>query len=58
VHDGIGEAEFVALRTGRDATLHLPTLMLPSVQVNIRAGRMPQTEDNGVAYLKIPLDTL
>jgi glyoxylase-like metal-dependent hydrolase (beta-lactamase superfamily II) len=58
VHDGIGEAEFVALRTGRDPTLELPTLMLPSVQVNIRAGRMPPTEDNGVAYLKIPLDTL
>lgn len=58
VHDGVGEAEFVALRTRRDATLDVPALILPSIQVNIRAGHLPPPEDNGVRYLKIPLDTL
>lgn len=58
VHDGIPEEDFVAMRTARDATLELPTLMLPAVQVNIRAGEMPPPEDNGVRYLKIPLNTL
>lgn len=58
VHDGVSEAEFVALRTGRDAQLDVPTLILPSIQINIRAGRMPPAEDNGVSYLKIPLNTL
>jgi hypothetical protein len=47
--------EFVALRTKRDATLDVPALILPSLQVNIRAGRLPEPEGNGVAYLKIPL---
>lgn len=58
VHDGVSEDEFVAMRTQRDASLEMPTLILPSVQVNIRAGTLPPNEDNGVAYLKIPLNTL
>ena len=58
VHDGVTEAAFVALRNARDKTLAMPVLLLPSVQVNVRAGRLPPAEDNGVHYLKIPLDML
>ncbi len=58
VHDGVSEAEFVAMRSKRDATLEMPVLILPSVQVNIRAGEMPPAEANGVAYLKIPMNLL
>lgn len=58
VHDGISEDEFVAMRTQRDATLDMPVLILPSVQVNIRAGELPPAEENGVSYLKIPLNAL
>lgn len=58
VHDGIGEDDFVAMRTARDRTLGMPTLLLPSVQVNARAGRFPPAEDNGTSYLKIPLNAL
>lgn len=58
VHDGISEAQFVEMRTRRDATLEMPTLILPSVQINIRAGEMPPPESNGVSYLKIPLNLL
>ncbi len=58
VRDGISEAEFVAMRTERDATLEMPILILPSVQINIRGGALPPTEDNGIAYLKIPLNLL
>ncbi|HJV62995.1 MAG TPA: MBL fold metallo-hydrolase [Albitalea sp.] len=58
VRDGIGEDEFVAMRHARDATLDMPTLILPSVQVNMRAGRLPDPEDNGVRYIKIPLNSL
>ena len=58
VRDGIGEDEFVALRTARDATLEVPMLILPSIQVNVRAGRLPPADDNGVAYLRIPLNAL
>ena len=58
VHDGVTEDAFVELRTRRDATLELPVLILPSVQVNIRAGAMPPPEDNGVTYLKIPVNAL
>ncbi|MCX7274016.1 MAG: MBL fold metallo-hydrolase [Burkholderiales bacterium] len=58
VHDGITEAQFVEMRTRRDATLEMPTLILPSVQINIRAGAMPPPESNGVSYLKIPLNLL
>jgi glyoxylase-like metal-dependent hydrolase (beta-lactamase superfamily II) len=56
VHEGIGEEEFVRMRTERDATLDMPRLILPSVQVNMRAGRMPPPEDNGQIYLKVPID--
>jgi glyoxylase-like metal-dependent hydrolase (beta-lactamase superfamily II) len=55
VHEGIEENEFVAMRNARDATLSVPTLLLPSIQVNIRAGRFPAAEANGVRYLKIPV---
>ena len=58
VHDGVSEAEFVAMRTKRDASLAMPVLILPSVQVNIRAGELPPPEANGVSYLKIPLNAL
>ncbi|MDX2221387.1 MAG: MBL fold metallo-hydrolase [Rhodospirillaceae bacterium] len=58
VRQGISEAEFVTMRTARDATLGLPALILPSVQVNIRAGQLPPAESNGVAYLKIPLNAM
>ena len=58
VRDGIDEAAFVAMREARDASLAMPVLILPAVQVNIRAGRLPPPEDNGVRYLKIPLDRL
>ena len=58
VHDGVSEDAFVAMRTQRDATLDMPTLILPSIQVNIRAGGLPPKEDNGVVYLKIPLNAL
>lgn len=58
VHDGVSEADFVALRTRRDASLEMPALILPSVQVNIRAGQLPPPEANGVSYLKIPLNAL
>ena len=58
VHDGISEDDFVAMRTARDATLDMPVLILPSVQVNMRAGHLPPAEDNGTRYLKIPLDAL
>jgi glyoxylase-like metal-dependent hydrolase (beta-lactamase superfamily II) len=57
-HDGTDEDAFVTMRTSRDATLSMPRLLIPSVQVNMRAGRMPPAEDNGVSYLKIPLDML
>jgi len=56
VHDGVSEADFVKMRTTRDATLEMPVLILPSIQVNIRAGEMPPKEANGVAYLKIPMN--
>jgi len=55
VHDGVTEAEFVAMRTKRDASLAAPVLLLPSVQVNIRAGHLPPPDDNGQSYLKIPV---
>lgn len=58
VRQGVTEDEFVVMRTERDATLSMPTLILPSVQVNMRAGELPPAEDNGVRYLKIPLNAL
>ena len=57
VSDGVEEDAFVAMRKARDATLAAPTLLLPSIQVNIRAGRFPAAEANGVHYLKIPVKT-
>lgn len=58
VRDGITEEGFVAMRKARDATLEVPTLILPSIQVNVRAGQMPPADDNGVAYLRIPINAL
>ncbi len=58
VRDGITEAQFVEMRTRRDATLEMPVLILPSVQINIRAGERPPSESNGISYLKIPMDAL
>lgn len=58
VHDGVSEAAFIDMRTKRDATLEMPVLILPAVQINIRAGDLPPAESNGVAYVKIPLNVL
>jgi len=58
VRDGIGEEEFVTMRTARDAKLDMPTLLLPSVQVNMRAGELPEPESNGIRYIKIPLNAV
>ena len=58
IHVGISEEQFVAMRQARDATLGMPTLILPSVQINMRAGELPPAEANGTRYLKIPLDVL
>jgi glyoxylase-like metal-dependent hydrolase (beta-lactamase superfamily II) len=58
VRDGITEEEFVRMRESRDATLSMPTLILPSVQINMRAGQMPPAESNGTRYIKIPIDAL
>ena len=58
IHEGVTEDQFVEMRTQRDATLGMPKLILPALQVNIRAGHLPDPEDNGVRYLKLPLDQL
>ncbi len=58
VHEGVSEDEFVAMRDARDATLSMPRLILPSIQVNMRGGHLPEPESNGTRYLKIPLDVL
>jgi glyoxylase-like metal-dependent hydrolase (beta-lactamase superfamily II) len=58
VHDGVTEQAFVSMRTARDKTLTMPTLILPAVQVNVRAGKLPPLEDNGVRYLKLPINLL
>ncbi|MEL0106138.1 MAG: MBL fold metallo-hydrolase [Rhodospirillaceae bacterium] len=58
VHDGVSESEFVAMRNARDETLAMPVLILPSIQVNMRAGHFPPPEENGVSYLKLPLNAL
>lgn len=58
VKDGVSEDEFVAMRTSRDKTLAMPNLIMPSVQVNIRGGRLPEPEDNGVSYIKIPVNAV
>ena len=58
IRDGIGEDEYVAMRSARDATLDVPNLLIPAVQVNIRAGHLPPPERDGVRYLRVPLDVL
>jgi glyoxylase-like metal-dependent hydrolase (beta-lactamase superfamily II) len=58
LRDGVSEDDFVKMRKARDALLEVPTLILPSIQVNIRAGQLPPAEDDGVSYLKIPLNAL
>ncbi|MEM7634239.1 MAG: MBL fold metallo-hydrolase [Pseudomonadota bacterium] len=58
VRDGVGEDEFVAMREARDAQLGMPKLIVPSIQVNMRAGNMPEPDDNGVVYLKTPINQL
>jgi len=58
VRESVTESEFVTMRTARDATLEMPVLILPAIQINIRAGALPPPEDNGVRYLKIPLNAL
>lgn len=58
IHDGVDEAAFVAMRKARDKLLQMPTLLLPSVQINMRAGQFPPPEGNGVSYLKLPLNAL
>lgn len=58
VHKDVSEDEFVQMRTQRDATLQMPKLILPSIQVNIRGGHLPEPEDNGTRYLKLPLNVL
>jgi glyoxylase-like metal-dependent hydrolase (beta-lactamase superfamily II) len=58
VHEGVAEPDFVKMRNERDATLEMPTLLLPSVQVNMRGGQFPPPEDNGISYLKLPLNAV
>jgi len=58
MHDGITEEQFIEMRTKRDATLEMPVLILPAIQVNIRAGEFPPKEENGIAYLKIPVNAV
>lgn len=57
VRDGVSEDDFVAMRTARDATLGMPRLIIPSIQVNMKAGALPEPEDNGTRYLKVPLNS-
>jgi glyoxylase-like metal-dependent hydrolase (beta-lactamase superfamily II) len=58
VHEGVSRDDFVSVREARDAQLGMPALILPSIQVNVRAGQLPEPEDNGVRYLKVPLDAI
>ena len=58
VHDGVTEEQFVAMRAARDATLEMPRLIIPAIQLNVRAGEMPAPEANGIRYLKVPLNAL
>lgn len=58
VHDGVDEGKYVEMRTARDKTLSMPVLILPAVQINIRAGHLPPAEANGISYVKIPLNAL
>ena len=56
VHSGISKADFVAMRQQRDAGLSMPKLILPSIQINMKGGQFPTPEENGVSYLKLPLN--
>ena len=58
INDAVSKEQFVEMRTGRDAQLGMPKLILPSLQVNLRAGELPAPEDNDIRYLKIPLDAV
>lgn len=58
IHDGVGRDDFIAMRQGRDRSLSMPVLLLPAVQVNMRAGHFPEPESNGIRYLKLPLNAL
>jgi glyoxylase-like metal-dependent hydrolase (beta-lactamase superfamily II) len=58
VHEGVSEAEFVKMRTERDKCLSVPQLLIPSIQINMRAGEMPPPEDNGISYIKVPLNRI
>jgi glyoxylase-like metal-dependent hydrolase (beta-lactamase superfamily II) len=58
VHEGVSEAEFVKMRTERDRCLSVPQLLIPSIQINMRAGEMPPPEDNGISYIKVPLNRI
>lgn len=58
IHEGVSEEAFVRMRSTRDASLEMPVLILPAIQINIRAGEFPPKEDNGIAYLKIPLNAV
>lgn len=58
VHEGVAEDDFATMRTARDATLSMPQMILPAVQINMRAGRLPEPEGNGIRYLRLPLDAL
>lgn len=58
IHEGVSEDSFVQMREARDKTLDMPVLILPSVQINMRSGQFPEPEENGVSYLKIPLNKL
>ncbi len=58
IHEGVSEDDFVTMRTQRDATLSMPKLILPSIQVNMRGGRLPEPEEDGASYLKLPLNKL
>ena len=56
IHEGTSKAEFVEMRHQRDATLNMPKLILPAIQINMKAGQFPEPEANGVSYLKLPLN--
>jgi hypothetical protein len=58
VRDGVTEEDFVQMRRARDATLDVPNLLIPAVQVNIRAGRLPPPDADGVSYLRVPLNVI
>ena len=58
IHTGVSEDQFVTFREGRDAELGMPALILPSLQANIRAGDLPEPENNGIRYFKVPIDAL